>query len=124
MDDIWTIIVAVSTALSAVFLFLGWYYPWKEKKDRVLVTRFMENNQWYIRVRTKYGILGECTVVFDNQDLLGKISQSPINIVQGAENFQFWASNMPSNLDKREIIVKDRGKKIYNRKFNELIREK
>jgi hypothetical protein len=123
MTDIWTVMVAVSTALSAVFLFLSWYNRWQEKRDKVFVTRFMENNQWFVRVTPKFGMLDECTVAFDNQELLGKITISPVNIIRGSENFQFWANNVPSNLDDREVLVKNRGKTIYKRKFRKLIRE-
>ena len=123
MDDIWNIVVAVSTALSALFLFLGWYSSWREKRDNVLVTRFMENEQFYVRVRTKRSMLDRCTVVFDNEELLGKRTLSRINIVQDAESFQFWAINKPTNLDEREIVVKNHGKTIYKQEFKEIIRE-
>ena len=125
MDDIWTITVAVSTALSAIFLFLSWYGDWREKKDKVFVTRFMENGYFFVRVTPIFGMLDECTVVFDNKKLLGKKTSSPINIIRAssAVDFQFWSIDMPSNLDARDILVKNRGKTIYKRKFKEIILE-
>ncbi|MGD0072689.1 MAG: hypothetical protein ABSB71_14165 [Candidatus Bathyarchaeia archaeon] len=120
-------VVAVATALSALFLFLAWYNPWKEKKNNVLVTRFMEGNpmQWFVRVRPKYGLLEDCTVLFDKEELLTSSTQRKHIVIHagGAENFMFWAINQPSNKDEREIIVKNQGKTKFKGKFKDLLDE-
>lgn len=125
MEDVWSIIVAVSTFMSAVFLFLGWYVIWKERRDKVLVTRFMEGNpfHWFIRVRPKRdNMLEDCTVSFARANLLTKAEQMDRKVIHvgSAENFMFWAADQPNKNDDREIIVKERGKAIYKRKFNKV----
>lgn len=64
-----------------------------------------------------------CHVSFDKEDLLMK--EPPHNkektlMAGGAENFMFWAAKTPMKEDKRIIIVKERGKRLFKRKFNEL----
>jgi hypothetical protein len=129
MTDIWEIIVSVSTALTALFLFFGLYNSWRERKDKVWVTRFVEllpNNtpQYRIRVRAKKAEgVEDCTVSFDGENLVNAKNNScePIIIYGGgAENFIFWAMKQPSNKDEREIAVKECGKTIYKRKFKDV----
>ena len=134
MTDVWEIIVSVSTALTALFLFFEWYNSWRDRKDKVWVTRFMEIPQtqvagvgdfrWHIRVRAKKpeGV-EDCTVSFDGENLVQKAhtSREPIIIYGGgAENFVFWATKQPSNQDERLIAVKERSRTIYKRKFKDV----
>lgn len=125
MDDIWSIIVAVSTALTALFLSLEWYSSWRERRDKVWVVRFKEppSNFWSIRVRAKKpeGI-EDCIVRHDDGWLRVKdtLSTEPVIIYGGgAVNFSFLGVQ-PDDDDDGNIIVKERNRIIFKRKFKEI----
>ena len=81
----------------------------------------MEENRFYVRVTPKHdNILDKCAVFFDNQQLHTKDKHKPQIILKQGMNFEFWASNMPSNLDERLIVVKNKGKTIFKGRFSEL----
>ena len=127
--DIWSIIVAIATALTAFFLALEWYSSWKERKNKVWVTRFKESSangvSWFIRVRAKKpeGV-EDCTVNVGKNKLQTKAyaSQEPIIIYGGgAENFAFWGATTPlDDNDEKEIVVREKNKIIWKRKFRDL----
>jgi hypothetical protein len=129
MTDILTVltaVIAVAAVLSLIIALLKLYDSRKGKKDRVIVTRFMEGTplQWFVKVTPINNILEDCTVVFDKEQLqTAKLENSAAVQVGIGETFRFWAINQPSNLDEREIIVKNKGKPIYNRRFKDLNRD-
>jgi hypothetical protein len=124
MADVWSIIVSIAAALTAFFLFLEWYGSWKDKKNKVWATRTLESQKWHITVRArKPDGVEDCTSYFDGKQLLEKnaaSSQPMIIIGGGAENFLFWAGDEPTARDDRQVIVKEKGKTIYRRKFKEV----
>lgn len=93
----------------------------EREKNKVLTTRFMEQGQWFIRVYCKRDEIEKCAVNFDGQPLLTKDKGEQWSLIRagGNENFRFKA-NSPDIDNDREIIVTERGKKRYHKKFKEL----
>jgi hypothetical protein len=127
MTDVWTIVTAVTSVLVLFIAIVKLYDSRKAKKKRVAVTRFMEGTplQWFVKVKALDDTLEDCSVIFDKDPLqTSPKGENNVLIEVGAvETFRFWGINQPSNLDEREIIVKNKGKPIYNGKFKDLNRD-
>jgi hypothetical protein len=123
--------ISIAALIIAVIGFVPLYVDLitrrKERKDKVIVTRFEESKKsgtWFVRVRPKKdNLVEDCTVSFDGGELLTKDSDPKKSVIiypGGGQNFMFWATKKPDRNDNREIIVKEKGKTIYHRKYSEL----
>jgi hypothetical protein len=125
MCDYIGIIGAVAASLTAFFIFLTWYDSFRYRKDKVLVTRFREGAEFFIRVRTKKdNIIEDCEVAFNGKKLIAKEpphANKKIIYAGGAENFMLWASDLAQMQDKRYVTVFERGHRIFKRRFCDLI---
>jgi hypothetical protein len=79
----------------------------------------MEGGKFFIQVRPKKdNLIEDCEVAFARQKLIIKEpphAKKKIISAGGAENYTFWATDIPQKDDNRYIIVFERGHRIFKR---------
>jgi hypothetical protein len=116
-------VVSIVAVAAVIPLYLDWWSRRKESGPPLLVQRFKEGPDWFIRVSCRRGVVEKCVVVFGGGVLYLK-EQDKIGVTSmtegGAENYRFPAGVVVPDDDPTNITVMDGQRLLLKRKFSGL----